>query len=94
MGTSDGKILGTTKIVDNWPNASRFNLVIMGDGYQSGHAFTAAWMFEVDPHWRLALEWLRVRSYSENREELGGAPFLTETQLQLAVRYALGPAAR
>jgi hypothetical protein len=65
-----------------------------GDGYQGGHAFTAAWMFEVDPHWRLALEWLRVRSYSENREELGGAPFLTETQLQLAVRYALGSAAR
>src|SRR5215510_15777432 len=36
MGTSDGTILGTTKIVDNGPNSARFNLVIMGDGYQSG----------------------------------------------------------
>ena len=36
MGTSDGTILSATKIVDNGPNSSRFNLVIMGDGYQSG----------------------------------------------------------
>ena len=33
MGTSDGTILGTTKIVNNGPNEARFNLVIMGDGY-------------------------------------------------------------
>jgi hypothetical protein len=35
MGTSDGSILGTTKIVDSGPNGSRFNVVLMGDGYQS-----------------------------------------------------------
>jgi len=59
-------------------------------GYQSGHAWTAAWMFDADAHWRLALEWLRVRSSSYNRADLGGPPLATETQLQLAVRYALG----
>lgn len=36
MGTSDGQILGTTKIVDHGPAAVRFNFVIMGDGYQAG----------------------------------------------------------
>ena len=35
MGTSDGNVLGTTKIVDNGPNGSRFNIVLMGDGYQA-----------------------------------------------------------
>ena len=34
MGTSDGTVLGTTKIVDNGPDSARFNLVLMGDGYQ------------------------------------------------------------
>ncbi len=65
-----------------------------GDGSQIGHAFTAAWMFDADAHWRLALEWLRVRSSSYNRAELGGPPLATETQLQLAVRYAFGSAVR
>ncbi|TLZ34374.1 MAG: hypothetical protein E6K24_15175 [Gammaproteobacteria bacterium] len=63
-----------------------------GDGRQLGHAWTAAWMFETRAHWRLALEWLRVRSSSYNRAELGGPPLATETQLQLAVRYAFGSA--
>ncbi|WP_212763988.1 M64 family metallopeptidase [Streptomyces sp. I05A-00742] len=36
MGTGDGAVVGTTKIVDNGPAAARWNLVIMGDGYQSG----------------------------------------------------------
>ena len=31
----DGNVLGTTKIVDNGPNGSRFNIVLMGDGYQA-----------------------------------------------------------
>lgn len=63
-----------------------------GEGYQRGHAWTAAWLFDATAHWRLALEWLRVRSYSENREDLGLTPWATETQLQLSVRYALGSA--
>jgi len=65
-----------------------------GDDSQSGHAWTAAWMFETRAHWRVALEWLRVRSASYNRAELGGPPLATETQLQLAVRYAFGSAVR
>jgi len=62
--------------------------------YQSGHAWTAAWLFDADAHWRVALEWLRVRSNSYYRAELGGPPVATETQLQLAVRYAFGSGVR
>jgi hypothetical protein len=65
-----------------------------GDGWQIGHAWTAAWMFDADAHWRLALELLRVRSYSYFRTEFGGPPLATETQLQLAVRYAFGSGVR
>jgi glutamine amidotransferase-like uncharacterized protein len=35
MTTADGTIQGTTKIVDNGPPSHRFNIVIMGDGYQA-----------------------------------------------------------
>jgi hypothetical protein len=34
MSTSDGSIIGTTKIVDHGSAARRFNIVILGDGYQ------------------------------------------------------------
>jgi hypothetical protein len=34
MTTADGTVLGTTMIVDNGPPARRWDLVIMGDGYQ------------------------------------------------------------
>jgi hypothetical protein len=62
-----------------------------GDGMQSGHAVTAAYMFEVSNHWRVSLEWLRVISNSYNREDIYGlSPWATQTQVQLAVRYALG----
>jgi hypothetical protein len=33
---ADGMVVGATKIVDNGPDSDRFNLVIMGDGYQEG----------------------------------------------------------
>jgi hypothetical protein len=36
MSTADGTVVGTTKLVDNGPDNLRWNLVIMGDGYQSG----------------------------------------------------------
>lgn len=65
-----------------------------GDGAQSGHAWTAAYAFDLDSHWRFALEWLQVVSNSYNRAEDGGAPILTETQLQLAVRYSIGSSNR
>jgi hypothetical protein len=64
-------------------------------GWQRGHAFTAAWLFDADAHWRLALEWLRVGSHSYNRpDSYAGPPFATETQLQVAVRYAFGSGPR
>jgi hypothetical protein len=63
-------------------------------GAQDGHAWTAAYLFDLDAHWRLALECVRVVSSSVNREEQGGPPLATETQWQLAVRYAIGPAIR
>jgi hypothetical protein len=34
MGTSDGSVIGTTKIVDHGPASSRWNLVIMSEGYR------------------------------------------------------------
>ncbi len=36
MSTADGRVVSTTKIVDNGPSSERWDLVIMGDGYQSG----------------------------------------------------------
>src|SRR4051794_10956332 len=35
MSTADGRIVGTTKLLDNGPASQRWNLVLMGDGYQS-----------------------------------------------------------
>ena len=59
---------------------------------QHGHAWTAAYVFEPNPHWRFTLEWLRVSSNTENRAlELRTSPIATETEIQLAVRFALGP---
>ena len=65
-----------------------------GYGDQNGHAWTAAYVFQPDAHWRFTLEWLQVLSSDTFRVSLGGPPLLTETQLQLAVRYALGSAVR
>ena len=60
-------------------------------GWQDGHAFTAAYAYEAGTHWRFVLEWLRVIASSYNREELYGLdPLVHDTQIQLAVRYALG----
>jgi hypothetical protein len=62
-----------------------------GWGAETGHAWTAAYVFTPDEHWRFTLEWLRVTSSSYLREEVFAEPALArETQLQLAVRYALG----
>jgi hypothetical protein len=65
-----------------------------GDGSETGHAWTAAWVFAPDERWRFTLEWLRVTSNSYYRNDVLGLPALaSETQLQLAVRYALGSGA-
>jgi len=42
MSTSDGSVVGVTKIVDHGPDASRWNVVILGDGYQSQELATYA----------------------------------------------------
>jgi len=66
-----------------------------GDGAEIGHALTAAWVFTPDEHWRFTLEWLHVVSNSYERQDAFNlAPLASETQLQLAVRYALGSAVR
>lgn len=43
MGTSDGKVLGSTKIVDAGPASQRWNLVIVSEGYRDSEMgqFTA-----------------------------------------------------
>ena len=38
MSTSDGYVVGATKIVDHGPDTARWNLVIVADGYQSTRA--------------------------------------------------------
>jgi hypothetical protein len=65
-----------------------------GYGAQDGHAWTAAYVFDANAHWRFTLECVRVTSSSVNREEQGGPLSTTETQWQLAIRYALGSGIR
>jgi hypothetical protein len=60
-------------------------------GAQSGHAITAAWLFDVTPHLRLATEWIVVASHSYQREDLYElSPDTARGQVQLSVRYAIG----
>jgi hypothetical protein len=64
-------------------------------GSQKGHAVTVAYIFQPGARWRYTLEWLHVASSSYNREEYeDGPPMASQTQVQFAIRYALGPAAR
>jgi hypothetical protein len=35
MSATDGAVVGTTQIINNGPSARRWNLVILGDGYQT-----------------------------------------------------------
>ncbi|HKS95710.1 MAG TPA: hypothetical protein VJV74_06190, partial [Terriglobia bacterium] len=61
------------------------------DGQQSGHAWTAAYMFDPGKDWRLTLEWLRVTSSSYSwSEDLDLPGPVTDNQVQLSIRYALG----
>jgi hypothetical protein len=64
-------------------------------GWQKGHASTLAYTFQPNTRWRVTLEWLHVVSTSYNREDFGQGDALdSQTQVQLAMRYALGPSAR
>ena len=40
MSAADGHVVGVTKLVDNGPDTKRWNLVIIGDGYQEGELGT------------------------------------------------------
>ena len=40
MGASDGFVLTTTKVVDHGPDGSRWNLVVIGDGYRESEIDT------------------------------------------------------
>lgn len=63
------------------------------DGEENGHAWTAAYVFDPGKSWTVTLEWLRVTNRSYYQSEYIGRPgALTDTQIQLAVRYALGSA--
>ena len=60
-------------------------------GSEDGDAWTAAWSFERDAHWRFTLEWLQVESDVPARSiELGEPAFARESKVELAVRYTLG----
>jgi hypothetical protein len=59
-------------------------------GDQGGHALTLAYRFEANEHWRFTLEWVRARGFQANRTIYAGeAPFATESNVQLAIRYAV-----
>jgi hypothetical protein len=63
------------------------------NGWQTGHASTLAYIFQPNTRWRFALEWVHVVSTSYNRDEFGqGDTMDSQTQVQLAIRYALGSA--
>ena len=59
-------------------------------GSEDGHAWTAAWSFEPEEHWRVALEWLRVESDVPARTvEFGQPAFAAENKVELSARYTL-----
>ncbi|MEO8063819.1 MAG: hypothetical protein ABI821_13840 [Pseudomonadota bacterium] len=73
----------------------RFAVEFEGDpqaaGSEDGHAWSLAYSYEHDDHWRFALEWLRVRSDVPGRVALLGEPALaTESKIELSARYSLG----
>ncbi|HEX3838897.1 MAG TPA: hypothetical protein VHW25_18225 [Steroidobacteraceae bacterium] len=60
----------------------------MGD--QAGHALTLAYRLQPGSHWRFTLEWVRARGFQANRTLLTDeAPFATQSDVQLSIRYAL-----
>jgi hypothetical protein len=55
---------------------------------QDAHAWTAAYMYNHDEHWLVAVEGLRIDGILEQRELTGRPAAAVERQLQLAVRYS------
>jgi len=74
-----------------------FNVEFQGDpaasGSEDGHACALAYSYDTGKRWRLALEWLRVKSAVPARVALLGEPALaTETKLEFSARYSLSGA--
>jgi opacity protein-like surface antigen len=58
-------------------------------GAEAGHAVTLAYRFEPNAHWRFTLEGVRAHGFQANRAMfLGEDPYTTQSNVQLAVRYA------
>jgi hypothetical protein len=56
---------------------------------ETGHAWTVAWLHDIDEHWSAAAEYLHVLSTFPPRAEYGVAPDAPVTQVQLALRYRI-----
>jgi hypothetical protein len=80
MGTSDGTVLGPTKVVDHGPDQDKWNLVIAGDGFTSAElpAFEAvvddfvAFLQGVSPfNGALTWDWINVHRLDVESDESG-----------------------
>jgi hypothetical protein len=62
-------------------------------GQQNGHAWTGAYVFDPGKNWTASLEYVRVTDTSyEQSEDFEFPGRLTDTQVQLGIRYTLGSA--
>jgi hypothetical protein len=57
------------------------------EGEQNAHAWTAAYLFDVNAHWQIAAEVIRITGTLEQRTYLAQPTDATETQAQLAARF-------
>jgi hypothetical protein len=57
--------------------------------YDSGHAWTLGWTWNVREHLEVAAEWLRIDSRHSTRTLLGESPRAIEHGLQMAIRVSL-----
>ena len=62
MSTADGNVIGTTKIVDHGANSDRYNIVILGDGYQGAELATAPVLVLLDEGVVVGAGWLPAAS--------------------------------
>ncbi len=60
-----------------------------GYNHDDGDAITAAWMYQINERWNVALEGLRIRSTLAARGWLSAPTTADEKQWQLALRYDL-----
>ncbi|HEY5808197.1 MAG TPA: hypothetical protein VIT67_09535, partial [Povalibacter sp.] len=54
---------------------------------QNAQAWTAAWLFDLDQHWQLGAEAVRINGSLQQRSYAGVPVSSAEEQLQLAIRY-------